>query len=1038
MRLVRDAALLGFTILLAACGSDRPTAPLAREGPLSSLTMSVDGCVDKSLVFAAVDVEVRRLINGLFTGDNLQSSLAMWENLKKDKLESRPLQSHVDNEAKFTLGQLGIGGIQDPDGAGGLTAATGSIRLLDLIFRCAGATPTSIPDPPAGFDAAFELVQAISTPQQFNTSFGDAAAYVPGDALASDVLLVLVRQPEDVQVNSPFPKLSRTVDVAIAGGRLNAGQGVSVLLCPFVGISEETSQRGVVAHQRRGFQPGDPVGTNVEYLAPPEGGTLVCPDDVASAWRMEKGFLRQRASQLASVAQKVWNFFAPKPLYAGHAAIGGILTAADDEFGGFSPVVLVDPYVGTAITNITIPTTTYGEPVPITATLRVTSGPAAWIGQPVTQSLEGMPTLTLSALEVTATLSDGKVQTADLDAAGQVHFSFTQVNAGDHTAQLNFPETLNPGNAPLFGASTGSRGFHVNQAPLDVTPTAASRSYGDANPTLAGDITGEVYDQDNAFVATYATTATPESYVTTESRSYSITVVSIAPAPGSTALLSNYVYDLGEHTAPLTITPRALNGSAAGASRVYGETNPAFSGTIANPVSFADGLVVSYVNSSVATTAVGPSGSPAPAEYAINAVLSGPPVENYVNGIIPGTLTITQRVLTGGPTPDAASAMYGEPVPASFPFSLLATVNGAPAPALVAGDGVSASFTTTAIQGSYVASYPIALQLSGAAASNYDVSGVAAGVFSISSRPLTVTPDDASKLTGEANPAFTGVVENRYAGDALVINYGTTATTSSPAGTYPITVSVTGAAAGSYAAVLGEGTLTVTDPGQVLYGVESGTDGLSIINPATGASTFVGRMDPDITKFTTPVAMTAEASTGTLFVWNNSDGNSNETLVHTGVLLTVNKCTGRATQISTANSGVVAQSLAIAPDGQLYLLADNLYRVDRVTGALTTVGPLSISAYGADFDPATGILYALTGSTLYTINTATGAATAVATLSQNMGVIGSLVFMPSGTLMGASINPGQLYDVDKATGAISNVRSTAGTQGLGFAPACSS
>src|SRR5258706_462654 len=46
----------------------------------------------------------------------------------------------------------------------------------------------------------------------------------------------------------------------------------------------------------------------------------------------------------------------------------------------------------------------------------------------------------------------------------------------------------------------------------------------------------------------------------------------------------------------------------------------------------------------------------------------------------------------------------------------------------------------------------------------------------------------------------------------------------------------------------------------VLYGVNSADDGLSRIDPTTGQVTFIGRLDPDTTKMTTPIAMAVRPS----------------------------------------------------------------------------------------------------------------------------------------------------------------------------------
>jgi len=238
----------------------------------------------------------------------------------------------------------------------------------------------------------------------------------------------------------------------------------------------------------------------------------------------------------------------------------------------------------------------------------------------------------------------------------------------------------------------------------------------------------------------------------------------------------------------------------------------------------------------------------------------------------------------------------------------------------------------------------------------------------------------------------------------------------------------------------------------VLYGVNSSDDGLSRIDLATGQATLIGRLDPDTTKLTTPIAMAVRYSGAVdeVFVWNNSDGGT------TGVLLTVDRCTGLGTKVNPAGApqGVLA-ALAFSPQGTLFGVDSELYTINPTTGVKTLVGSLGIvnPVGGADFDPTlltTDVLYGVEltpgGSTtaprLVTINTATGVATVVATLSVDVGRIGSIAFTPTGGLLGSAFGgtPGNiLFDLNKSTGAVSNVRTVSGgfpPQGMGFAAPC--
>jgi hypothetical protein len=134
-------------------------------------------------------------------------------------------------------------------------------------------------------------------------------------------------------------------------------------------------------------------------------------------------------------------------------------------------------------------------------------------------------------------------------------------------------------------------------------------------------------------------------------------------------------------------------------------------------------------------------------------------------------------------------------------------------PALVGGDGVESAFRSDATAGSGVTDYPITLRLTGAAASNYDASGVGSGTLHITKRGLTGAIDPKSKNQGADNPPLTGSVGNNVAGDGFLVTYATPATPASEVGDYPITVDLTVAGGQNYSwNAANDGTLTVTEP----------------------------------------------------------------------------------------------------------------------------------------------------------------------------------------------------------------------------------
>jgi hypothetical protein len=81
--------------------------------------------------------------------------------------------------------------------------------------------------------------------------------------------------------------------------------------------------------------------------------------------------------------------------------------------------------------------------------------------------------------------------------------------------------------------------------------------------------------------------------------------------------------------------------------------------------------------------------------------------------------------------------------------------------------------------------------------------------------PLAIAVNSATRSYGTANPTFTDTPGTFVNGDTAAstgLSYTTTATSTSPAGTYPITVVLTNAtAAQNYSLNVTEGTLTVTD-----------------------------------------------------------------------------------------------------------------------------------------------------------------------------------------------------------------------------------
>src|SRR6185436_1394908 len=133
-------------------------------------------------------------------------------------------------------------------------------------------------------------------------------------------------------------------------------------------------------------------------------------------------------------------------------------------------------------------------------------------------------------------------------------------------------------------------------------------------------------------------------------------------------------------------------------------------------------------------------------------------------------------------------------------------VNGDTATSLGGTLTVSTSATASSAVGSY------AITPAGLSSTNYAISYVP-GTLTVTAAALTVTADNATRLYGAANPAFTASYAGFVNGDTAAslggtLSVSTPATAGSAVGTYAITPA--GLTSTNYAISYAPGTLTVT------------------------------------------------------------------------------------------------------------------------------------------------------------------------------------------------------------------------------------
>lgn len=195
-------------------------------------------------------------------------------------------------------------------------------------------------------------------------------------------------------------------------------------------------------------------------------------------------------------------------------------------------------------------------------------------------------------------------------------------------------------------------------------------------------------------------------------------------------------------------------------------------------------------NYSLDITNDGPGGTSGPEVEMLNAV-------GYnLNALATQTITFAALPnVTYGAGPITLTATASSGLTVTYTVTGPATLNGSTLTITGAG-----TVTVTASQ---------------AGNSSYSAATAVVRSFAVNKAPLTVTANNASRAVGAANPAFTYTITGFVRGDTFSVVSGTapettTATSTSPAGTYPITFSGTALAAANYTFTYVNGTLTIT------------------------------------------------------------------------------------------------------------------------------------------------------------------------------------------------------------------------------------
>lgn len=392
--------------------------------------------------------------------------------------------------------------------------------------------------------------------------------------------------------------------------------------------------------------------------------------------------------------------------------------------------------------------------------------------------------------------TSGKLQTSGLAPAGVYRFTVGASNG-------------------VGGEATQNLTITIAKATLLVVPDAVSRVYGTLNPAITARYIGLV-NGDTASLISGLKFATPASQ-TSKVGTYPIT------ASGATAL--NYTIQYQAST--LTVVPATLVVTPVSANRTYGTANPAFRATF---VGLVNGDKADLIRGLKLTTQASPSSSVG--TYSITA--SGASAENYTIQYQPGTLRVTPASLVITPAP--ATKVYGAPLP-TFGATFKGLVNG-DTQAVVQG----LKLTTSALANSPVGTYP--LTATGATAGNYTIS-YAVGTLTVTKANLLIIPQNKTKVYGAPLPGLTVQYQGLTNGDTPSAIKGlvlaTTAKSSSPVGSYPITAS--GATSPNYTITYGKGSLAITRA-ELTIRAQDASRTYGAANP-TFATTITGLVNGD-------------------------------------------------------------------------------------------------------------------------------------------------------------------------------------------------
>ena len=516
-----------------------------------------------------------------------------------------------------------------------------------------------------------------------------------------------------------------------------------------------------------------------------------------------------------------------------------------------------------------------------TLTYSISPGlPAGLNFSSTTGAISGTPAIALSATTYTVTVTDQSSATASQTFVLEV-------------------------NGPLKATQAiATKSLTVNITSPAFTPVAGSGGTGTLTYSISPVLPGGL----NFSTATGAISGTPTAISSATSYTVTVTDQNSATATASFALTVNGAVSAAQTTPTESLT----YGAAASFTPVTGSGG---TGPLTYSISSALPAGLSF-NSSTGVVSGTPAATSPARTYTVTVT-----DQNNATANAGFTLTVSAALLTV--SINTQSRPYGTANPA-FSGTVTGLVNGDSA------TSIGLVYATPATMGSAVGKYPITASITDA---NYTLNA-APSTLTVSAATLTVTVNSQSRAYGTVNPTFSGTVTGLVNGDTAVsvgLAFATTATTSSAAGMYPITASITNA---NYTLNAIPGTLTITGV-PLAVTANNATRFYGAGNPAfSGTVTGAVNGDTFVESYTTAATQISNAGTYAIVPSVTGTGLSDYTVQTTNGSLTIAQAASATSLSASASSLTYGQNLTLTAQV-----------VDATTGSTGTPTG-SVSFYG--------------------------------------------------------------------------------------------